>query len=130
MKIKQILKKMMVGVVALALAAFNIMMVGGVPAMALGCVNEKTGVWEDPCTSKADKKVSNFVGNGIKLFLGIIAILAVLYVIYGGMKYTTSAGDPGKVKQAQNTIFYGLLGLVISLLAFAIVDFVVGKLVK
>ena len=40
---------------------------------------------------------------------------------------TLSAGDSGKVKKAKDTILYGIIGLIIALLAFAIVNFVIAK---
>ena len=43
--------------------------------------------------------------------------------------YTTSSGDSAKVKKAKDTIMYGVIGLVIALLAFAIVNFVLSSVV-
>ena len=58
----------------------------------------------------------------------IIGIIAVVMVILGGVSYATSQGDPGKVKKGKDTILYGIIGLVIAILAFAIVNFVLGAL--
>ena len=41
----------------------------------------------------------------------------------------TSAGDPGKVKKAKDTILYGVIGLVVCVLAFAIVNFVIANII-
>ena len=60
----------------------------------------------------------------INIAIGIIGLLAVIMIIVGGFQYTTSAGDSGKVTKAKNSILYGVIGLVIALLAFAIVNFV------
>ena len=38
----------------------------------------------------------------------------------------TSSGDAGKVKKAKDTILYGVIGLIVVALAFAIVNFVIG----
>ena len=54
----------------------------------------------------------------------IIGIIAVVMIILGGVNYTTSQGDPSKIQKAKNTITYGIIGLVVSLLAFAIINFV------
>ena len=56
---------------------------------------------------------------------GLIAMLAVFMIVYGGFQYTASAGDANKVTKAKNTILYGVVGLVVAILAFAIVNFVV-----
>ena len=60
----------------------------------------------------------------ISVVLGVLGILAVAYIIYGGFMLTTATGDPVKIKKARETIMYGVIGLVVALLAFAIVNFV------
>lgn len=60
----------------------------------------------------------------ISVVLGVLGILAVAYIIYGGFMFTTAAGDATKTKKARETIMYGVIGLVVALLAFAIVNFV------
>lgn len=66
----------------------------------------------------------------INVALGIIGFVAVVMIIFGGIQYTTSAGDATKVTKAKNTILYGIVGLVIALLAFAIVNFVLVNIFK
>ena len=58
----------------------------------------------------------------------IVGILAVIGIIIGGVQYAISAGDAGKVKRAKNTIMYSLIGLIVALLSWAIVNFVLGNL--
>lgn len=60
----------------------------------------------------------------INVALGVIGFVAVVMIIMGGVQYTTSSGDTAKVTKAKNTIMYGVIGLVVALLAFAIVNFV------
>ena len=64
----------------------------------------------------------------INLMLFIVGILAVIMLIWGGIKYATSAGDSNKVTAAKNTILYAVIGLAVAVLAFAIVNFVVSHL--
>ena len=70
--------------------------------------------------------------DSIKLILnavfGIIGVVSVIMFILGGISYATSQGDPGKVKKGKDTILYGVIGLIVALLAFAIVNFVLGAL--
>lgn len=70
------------------------------------------------------------VNQIINIVIGVIGFAAVAITIYGGVQYTTSAGDPGKVKKAKDTIMYGIVGLVVAILAFAIVNFVLSSLTK
>lgn len=68
------------------------------------------------------------VKNVINIILYVIGIVAVVMMIFGGFQYITSAGDAAKVTKAKNTILYGVVGLVIAILAYAIVNYVLGSL--
>ncbi len=63
----------------------------------------------------------------IKVALGVLGIVAVIVIIIGGFTYITSNGDAAKLTKARNTILYGVIGLVVALLAFAIVNFVLDN---
>ena len=65
--------------------------------------------------------------NAIILIMGIVA---VIFIIIGGVNYITSSGDSNKVKKAKDTILYSVIGLVICALAFVIVNFVIGSILK
>ena len=65
----------------------------------------------------------------INAVIGILGLVAVVVVIIGGINYMTSSGDAGKVKKAKDTILYGVIGMVICVLAFAIVNFVISNIV-
>lgn len=58
--------------------------------------------------------------------LYIVGIVSVIMLIYGGLRYVTSGGDSKKVTDAKNTILYAIIGLIISILAFSIVNFVIN----
>lgn len=60
----------------------------------------------------------------INFLLFFVGVVSVIMIIYGGIQYTTSAGDSGKVTSAKNTILYAIVGLIVSILAYAIVNFV------
>ena len=64
----------------------------------------------------------------INTLLYIGGIVAVVMVIVGGVQMTTSAGDPGAVKKAKSTIVYAVVGLVVMILAYAIVNFVIFRI--
>lgn len=63
----------------------------------------------------------------INVALGVIGLVAVVMIIFGGFFYVTSQGNPENVKKGKNTIMYGVIGLVVALLAFAIVNFVLSE---
>lgn len=60
----------------------------------------------------------------INVIVGMVGFVAVAMIVMGGISYATSQGDAAKTKKAMNTILYGVVGLVVALLAFAIVNFV------
>ncbi|MBR3329336.1 hypothetical protein IKG29_02295 [Candidatus Saccharibacteria bacterium] len=66
------------------------------------------------------------VGNIIQAVVGALGLVCVVIIILGGIQYMTSSGDAGKVKKAKDTILYGIIGLVICVLAFAITTFVIN----
>ena len=77
-----------------------------------------------------DPTLTNDVTTIISSVIGILALVCVIIVIIGGVNYMTSTGDAGKVKKAKDTILYGIIGLIICALAFAIVNWVIGALLK
>lgn len=77
------------------------------------------------CTDlKSDKTAMSLAKTLINVVLSIVGILAVGVLVYGGIMYTTSLGDAGKVAKAKNIIIYAVVGLVVALLSWAIVSFV------
>ena len=60
--------------------------------------------------------------------IAVMGIVAVVFIVIGGVNYMTSQGDPGKLKKAKDTILYACIGLVICALAFAIVNWTIGIL--
>ena len=64
----------------------------------------------------------------IRVVLWVIGVLGVAMVIYGGVKYVMSQGDTAKTTAARNTITYAVIGIIVAILAYAIVNFVVEQI--
>lgn len=64
----------------------------------------------------------------INLILSIAGAVAVLVITMAGFRYVTSRGNPQQVAQARDAILYSVIGLVVMISAFVIVNFVVFKL--
>jgi cytochrome bd-type quinol oxidase subunit 2 len=60
--------------------------------------------------------------------LVVVGIVSVFMLIYGGLRYILSGGDSKKVTDAKNTVMYAIIGLIITILSYAIINFVIGKL--
>lgn len=59
------------------------------------------------------------------VLLFIIGAIAVIMLIIGGIRYVTSGGDSAAVTSAKNTILYAVVGIVVAILAYAVVNFVI-----
>lgn len=60
--------------------------------------------------------------------LYVVGVIAVIMLIIGGIRYVVSGGDSKKVTDAKNTVLYAIIGLVIAVFAYAIVNFVITSL--
>lgn len=63
----------------------------------------------------------------VNVLLFIIGAISVIMLIIGGIRYVVSGGDSSAVTGAKNTILYAVIGIIVALLAFAIVNFVIGS---
>ncbi len=63
------------------------------------------------------------VTNGLLLIAGAVA---VIMIIVGGIQFALSAGDDGKAKTARSIIANAVIGLVVTLMAYAIVNFIIA----
>lgn len=80
----------------------------------------------DGASSGDDLK--NVISSIIKGVIGIIGAVAAIFILVGGINYMTSAGDAAKLEKAKKTILWAVIGLVIAVLTFAIVNFVIGNI--
>jgi lysylphosphatidylglycerol synthetase-like protein (DUF2156 family) len=71
--------------------------------------------------------INTNLGEIIQITVAAFAAIAVIVIIYAGIQYMLSQGDPAKTTTARNTIIYAAIGLAITALAFTIVSFVTGK---
>lgn len=66
--------------------------------------------------------------KAVNIFSIVTGIAAIIVIIIGGLKYVLSSGDSSNVNSAKNTILYAVIGLVVVVLAQAIVRFVISKI--
>lgn len=75
---------------------------------------------------ESQPKLEDGIKDIVNILLFILGAIAVIMIIIGGIRYTTSNGDAGSIKSAKDTILYAVVGLVVAILAYAIVNFVIG----
>src|SRR3990167_4595331 len=68
-----------------------------------------------------DTSVSGFILKIINIALAVAGLIAVLYLIIGGFRYITSAGNEETAEQAKKIITNAIIGIVIIILSFVIV---------
>lgn len=78
------------------------------------------------CGASKKDDLPGIVKNVINLLFFVIGVIAVIMIVIGGIRYATSGGDSSQVQAAKNTVLYAVIGLVVAILAFAIVNFVLG----
>lgn len=74
----------------------------------------------------------NAVGDGtitniFNVVLAAAGVITVVVIVWAGIQFMIARGDPEKVKTARNNIRYSVIGLVIVIFSFVILNFVIGK---
>ena len=90
-------------------------------------------VFDNACTAdpssvlckNQNASATSMVKIVVNALLYILGAVSVIMIIIGGVRYTTSMGDAKHIESAKNTILYAVVGLVVAILAYAIVNFVV-----
>ena len=92
----------------------------------------------DSCTKDITDKAGNVIAKGVAtldclpvVFQNVInaaltfaGIVAVFMIVYAGIRYITSRGDPKAVEGARNTLTWAIIGLVVVLVSFTIINLI------
>lgn len=71
--------------------------------------------------------LGDLIRNGLNIVYFVIGIVAVIIIVIAGFQYITSNGDSSKAQKALHTILDCAIGIAVVLFAFAITNFVVGR---
>lgn len=63
----------------------------------------------------------------VNILLFLLGAIAVVMIVIGGIRFATANGDQSAVTSARNTILYAVVGLVVAIMAYAIVNFVLDQ---
>ena len=124
-------KRLIVGIITVS-AAFLVSFVSIVFAPALFAAN--LSIQGGINAAHGNGQPTELFGTGgvittiTNMLLFVVGLLSVVMIIIGGLRYVTSGGNSTSVTAAKNTIMYAIVGLVISFLAFAAINFVLGAL--
>lgn len=133
---KKSIKVALAGLLCVPMLAFGFSVAAPMTVAAQNCDTTNLNVKTGADCSKPDNTPDNLFGDGsifqniTNAALFIIGAISVLMLIYGGIRYTISGGDTKNVTDAKNTILYAIVGIIVAIMAYAIVNFVIGRLVQ
>ena len=81
-----------------------------------------------PETGGNKNELKPAIQNILYSVIAISGLVAVIFVVIGGINYITSSGDTNKLEKAKKTILYACIGLAICALSFAIVNWTIGAI--
>ena len=110
---------MMVAPVALTPVGVYAKCEGAKNCITQGSNNAKTGATD----------IDVVIKNVTNVLLFLVGAVSVIMLVLGGFKYVTSNGNADQIKSAKNTIMYAVIGLVVAIIAYAVVGFVVDSFV-
>lgn len=86
------------------------------------CANASSKI----CQGAGD--INSLTKSLINALLTILGAVAVISIVIGGLRYVTSDGDAGKIKSAKDVILYSVIGVIVAILSYAIVNFILDRL--
>lgn len=72
--------------------------------------------------------LTGIIANVIKVALGLVGVLALAYIVYGGFLYISAAGDAKQIDKAKTVIIYAVIGIIVIGISYALVQFVIGAI--
>lgn len=99
-----------------------------IPAFAQVNINPcpPSGSQFQPLCNLNANRIGPVISSVVTILLIAAALIALFFLIWGGIRWITSGGDKSKVESARNTIIASIIGLIIALLAFFIITVVLG----
>ena len=96
-----------------------------IPVAAAAQVNTQDQIGATFGLGSADLETT--IINIVQWLLGFLGLIAVIFILYGGFVWMTAGGNEEKVAKAKKVISAAVVGLIVVLLAWAIVIFVIGQ---
>lgn len=94
--------------------------------LAVFKIASQINIGEDEIDVPKTELTQGSVQNVLQLVFGVLAGVAILIITIAGFYFVLSRGNPEKSNRARNAIIYAAIGLLVSVLASAIVRFVIG----
>lgn len=128
-KITQIISSGVLAIASIAMVGAVIVpaSVGAASCTGAGCA--RTGANSVSTGGANTSDIGTAIKTVVNILLFIVGAVAVVMVVIGGIKYTTSSGDSNSITSAKNTILYAVIGVIVAVSAYAVVNFVIDRFV-
>ncbi len=90
-------------------------------------VKDLSGIDITPIEEVGANADQSTIDKVVNIVFSLAGGLALLFTVIGGLRFILSSGDPQNTARAKNTIIYALVGLIVTMFAFAIVKFVTSR---
>ena len=119
MNTKKFIKQALIvlGLMAGAIAIFSM-----IPVASAALISPSDVPSEVSGATGGEGNIKTLVLRIVNYALTFLGIVAVLIIVFGGFTYITAAGAQDKVDNAKKMIMYAIVGIIIILLSFAIVN--------
>ncbi len=94
-------------------------------AVALNPCDKMAEPWKGLCDIQ-EGDLGSIIGQGVLIIFVVATLIALAFLIWGGVKWIMSGGDKAKVETARSTIIAALIGLVVTFLSFFILSLIMG----
>ena len=97
--------------------------------VALAITPEQTGLIDTAESAEltVQKSIPQLVGYFINVIIGVLSVVLLVIVVYGGILYMTAGGNDKQTEKARAWLINGSIGLIICVLAFALSTFIVSQ---
>lgn len=125
------MKKSIISITIMTCAVFGASVLS--TASLSGSVSAQVSKGIDTATTSEMKGKSidgdkGLIKTVVNVLLWAVGVLSVIMIIFSGFRYITSAGDASKTKSARSTLIYSVVGLIVAIMAWAIVNMVINRL--
>lgn len=105
------------------------------PSSALALTTEETGLIDTGTriygAQQANTDIGTYIGSNILTpFFGILGLIFLILIIYGGLLWMMGGGNPDTVRKAKRILGSALIGLIIIMLAYGFTVFVFESITR
>ena len=95
----------------------------------LGKIGKITGFSNTEDLSKGDLGLYDKIASIVNILIGLAGIIATIFIIVAGLKWIMAGGNEEQIKSSKDTIKSSVIGIIVILAAFVLVNFVINNLI-